>query len=180
MREGSGGMTVVELLFALLILAMLWSLAAPMARHLSDRVRWQVTVGEAFAQIGQARVLAIERRRQITWCASADGLRCNPDWQHNWLMFVDHNGNGVLDERDELLRQDAIALRGARIEWRSFRRLPFLQFTSDGLGNSSNGALLFCDIERRPGWDRKIVVNRIGRARVEVTRPDGWLLECQR
>lgn len=179
MRNQSTGMAVVELLFIMLVLALLLSLAAPMARQLIDGVRWQVTVGDAFSYISQARVFAIQRRRWVTWCASTDGRRCSRDWQQNWLMFTDDNGNGVRDGRDEVLRQDVIELRRVRIDWRSFRQVPFLQFTPDGLGNSANGVLLFCDMERRPGWDRKIVVNRIGRARVERARLNSRLQECE-
>lgn len=180
MRSRSSGVTVLELLLVLALLAVLYGLAAPMARQWIDRVRWQVAVGEALSHIAQARVLAIRQQGPVTWCASSDGRECNKEWRQNWLMFIDHNGNGVLDAEDQLLRQQAIGLQQVRIDWRSFRQLPYLQFTPDGLGNSANGTLLFCDLEQRPGWDRKIVVNRIGRARMEVARPDGRLRECQK
>lgn len=178
MRRPVLGWTLIELLVCLTLIGVLLGMAVPWGAELVELVRWKSNVGDAYLQMGQARLMAVQKQQMITLCPSQNGLSCERDWQGPWIVFADHNGNGVIDGRDQLVHSSAPRSLNGELRWRSFRNLPYLQFTLDGQTNSVNGTLAFCDGRGRVGWDRKIVINRIGRARVVTAAVDGRLPEC--
>lgn len=93
------GLTLVELLVTVSLLAVLLSLAAP---SMSNALRaWQRDVAtRAFvAHLQLARSAAITSSRRVVICASADGLACagTSDWMQGWMVFVDENADLVPD-----------------------------------------------------------------------------------
>lgn len=179
MKVRPHGWSLVELLAVLSIFAVVLGVAAPSLRDFVDRLRWQAAFGEAYDLTLEARVMAVQRNRPVTLCPSREGVVCVNEWQRDWLLFTDQNENGRLDDHDQLLRTIPRDSGGQLITWKSFRNEPFMQFSPEGLSNNTNGTLAFCAEDGRPGRDRKIVINRTGRARKVFAAADGRLSDCR-
>ena len=106
-RTHAIGLTLLELLIALAIAALLLMLSVPAYRawiadlELRDRVEALV-----FA-MGFARGEAIKRNKgRVNLCHSADGVQCadSGGWENGWLVYADTNHNGELDDDETVLR----------------------------------------------------------------------------
>lgn len=172
------GLTIFELIIVLFVLGVLMSYGVPGAARWLEASRWKSAVSDAYVAVLTARAQAIEGGMATTICPMASDRLCGGSWDGRWLLFRDRNQNGGLDEGDQVLRVfDDMRITGS-VSWRSFRGLSYMQFSREGLAYGSNGTLLFCDLEGRPGWDRKLVISRGGRPRVEVAPASGGLMDC--
>lgn len=172
------GVTIVELIIVLFVLSVLMGYGMPWAARCIDELRWKSAVSDAYVAVLTARSRALEGGVATTICPMASDLLCGGSWEGRWLLFLDRNQNGNVDGTDEVLRVfDDMRISGG-VSWRSFRNLSYMQFSRDGLAYDSNGTLLFCDREGRPGWDRKLIISRSGRPRIEVAPATGGLSDC--
>ena len=88
--RSSAGVTLVELIIAIAVLAMLVALAVPNFNDatLSARLNGFANSLAGSAQI--ARGEAIKRNATIRLCASSDGATCNAaDWEDGWVVLTD-------------------------------------------------------------------------------------------
>ena len=100
------GMTLVELLFALALAAVLLSLAVPAYRGFTAESRLSSTTNLLVAHLNAARNEAVTRGEPVTVCVSVDESSCTDStgWEYGWIMFTDSEGEpGVRDGDDELL-----------------------------------------------------------------------------
>ena len=93
------GLTLIELMVVLVIVAILIGLAAPNLRSLL--VRWAADTAAASLadDFRYARSEAIRRNDFVTICRSLDGKSCagqDGSWHIGWLVFVDRNADGVV------------------------------------------------------------------------------------
>jgi type IV fimbrial biogenesis protein FimT len=106
------GFTLIELIFAVAILAVLLSLAAPSMRNLVLDQRIKTVVGDIHATLIYARSEAIKRNQFVAVCSmNADGSGCenSTDWARGWIVYLDADGNGFPGAvSDVLKRQDAL------------------------------------------------------------------------
>jgi type IV fimbrial biogenesis protein FimT len=172
-RDGTGtaspaqaGVTALETMLVLAILAMLLVLAVPGLRALMLDTRRSTRVLDMVATLNLARSEALKRGTRVTACPSADGLDCNDDtrWETGWIVFSDANSNGTVDAGEErLLVQPALAgegtLRGTR------KRLTYQAY---GFSTGFNDTLRVCDT-RGPDWARSVIVSNQGRVRVKAS-----------
>jgi type IV fimbrial biogenesis protein FimT len=101
------GLTLLELLVAGCVLAVLVAIAAPSFAAISDRWKVRDAVDTLTSSLYTARAEAFKRGGRVTLaradlegCTSAKGVA---HWDCGWAAFVDENGNGKRDETDELL-----------------------------------------------------------------------------
>lgn len=110
MVPGQRGMTLVELMTTLLVLAIVLGLGVPAFRNVVDTNRMAAAVNELVASLHFARSEAIKRRANTTLCASRDAARCDDGagLRDGWIVFVDGvppaPPNGVVDGADTLLQ----------------------------------------------------------------------------
>ncbi len=102
------GFTVIELMVAVAILAVLASLAAPSFMPIIERWRVRQAVEELQSSIYFARSEAIKRSGGIVIQKSANTAQCTTsakqEWDCGWFVCEDANNNGKCDNTEAVLQ----------------------------------------------------------------------------
>src|SRR4030095_9436116 len=108
MARRASGVTLIELMFALTILAILVALAAPTYREASLAGRLNATASSLHASVLLARSEAIKANAETTLCPSSDGATCagGGDWDQGWI---------VLDAEGAVIEQHAAEDTGYKV-----------------------------------------------------------------
>ncbi len=170
------GLTLVELLVALALVALLVGLGVPGLGDLIASSRVKATATRFMGHVNMARTEAIVRGQRVVLCPSRDGAGCLADglWHAGWLMFVDRDGDRE-HAVDEPLLQAAGPATAVRLVTSRMRRR--LVFQPTGLSPASNGTYTVCSL--RPATaPLAVIVSNTGRARLSRVRPDGTPLAC--
>jgi type IV fimbrial biogenesis protein FimT len=106
------GITLIELLITVVILGIMASIAVPNFSSFVRNSQRSAAYNSMAGTINLARLEAIKRSRVVVLCASPDQSTCatatNANWNDGWLVFVDNNGDGVLDPAaDVVLKREA-------------------------------------------------------------------------
>ena len=167
--HAAAGATLVELLTAMLVLAVLGTLAAPAFASLLERGRVQAADQDFVAALHLARETAARSEARMLVCPSADGTRCIDDgrWEAGWIVAIDRDRDGQPDTAP-LLRSDRNAIHGSiqgapRLRLQSSAGRPRVVFQPDGSSGGSNVTFLICRTGGQGG--RGIVVSNSGRIR---------------
>jgi len=158
----NAGMTLVELIISLTILAILAGMAAPSMQHFVQRQRISAASFELVAAINFARQHAVAKREYTVLCPSADGRACSGDnqWHRGWIVFRDRNRDRSVDAESEILR---IGAPLHHIHADSAGR-THLRFMPSGFAYGTNLTIKLCDLSN-PDNSRAITVSNSGRAR---------------
>lgn len=154
MKAKQTGFTLIELMFTILVLAVLLGLAAPNFRDFLRNSRLTTAANELLADAHLARSEAIKRRAPVSICATADPHAAAPDCRapaatnfSGWLVFVDDtDGDGRWDAGEEILRRRDPAPAGVTVK----SDTGFLSYAASGFlrpagGNPSARRVFFCD-----------------------------------
>jgi type IV fimbrial biogenesis protein FimT len=156
MKARTRGFTLVELMFTVLVMAVLLGIGVPNLRDFIRNSRMTAAANDLLADLNLARSEAMKRRVPVTLCKSTDGTSCatstTTDFQR-WIVFVDdanpavssaNDGNGAVDTGEAVLRDSSISAaiddvpaQGRRVV---FRSSGFPAVISDNLTR-----VLFCD-----------------------------------
>ena len=104
MSRTESGFTLVELVIAILILAILIGMALPNFSSTMRSNRIATHANEFIASVSLARSEAIKNNVGAGICASPDGAVCGTDWNAGWIVFSDLNGSGAFNAGDAVLR----------------------------------------------------------------------------
>ena len=82
------GFTMMELLVAVSIAAMLFAIGVPMFRNASLGARLSAAANNLLASVQLARSEAIKRNVRVTLCTSSDGATCaaSGGWEQGWIV----------------------------------------------------------------------------------------------
>lgn len=149
-RAACRGVTVVELMVVISILAVLLTVGIPGYSNLMHKNRISETSGLLHVSLHMARGEAIKRRRPVQVCPTADGASCRDDgdWSEGWVVFADSNGNNTPDAGEVVRLVDML---GKGIEITASPTVEdFLRFEPTGFVWGSGGAagnFLICHAE---------------------------------
>ena len=149
------GVTLIELLVALTLIAIVATLAGPAFTALIESQRRQDTAQQMLSGLRMARVEAILRSQPVIMQALGG------EWSQGWHVFVDANQNMVRDD-DETTLAERSAHRNVRVvgNGRLVRRVGF-----DNTGrplNNANGTLAVC-LKDSPASHYQIAIAVTGR-----------------
>lgn len=161
----SRGFTLIELTVALLILGLLLSIGLPAFNRLISQQRMDTGLGLFTRSLNFARQEAVRLNRPVTVATIGE------DWNTGWVIFLDSNHDGRYDEGERLLLQVA-----GDEKLRMHGNTPvatYVRFNAMGESQLLNGGFQagtfrFCPASTE-GLGRKLVLNRVGRWRVERT-----------
>ncbi|MEA5124596.1 GspH/FimT family pseudopilin [Xanthomonas floridensis] len=100
----SAGFTLVELMIAIVVLAILLTIAFPSFRGVIRSNRVASSTNETIGLLSLARSEAIRNRRGGGVCGSASGAACDNNWGAGMLAWADTDGDGAFKNGDTVLR----------------------------------------------------------------------------
>jgi type IV fimbrial biogenesis protein FimT len=101
------GLTLIELMVAVAVLAILAMIAAPSFNNQLASSRVESAASELKAALDFARSEAIKQSSTVSVCPSTNGNTCvasSTDWAAGWLMWSDRNSIGVLDSGEPVIQ----------------------------------------------------------------------------
>ena len=169
------GFSVLELLVTILLAALILGIGLPSLGNSIARQRQSAEINALFHALYLARKESIRRRRFVSICPSADGIRCAPgrDWTQGWLMFenTDRDEPPDNDPDEPVIR---VHTGDPLVRVQANRR----GFTSRTvLRRATNGTLIYCDAAGRIA-PKALVVSYTGRPRVATRQRNGRPYEC--
>jgi type IV fimbrial biogenesis protein FimT len=171
------GLTLIELVIVLAIVATLSGLAASALSSALEASRASAARGDLVASLRQAITRAELTGSRSVLCPSIDGEHCanDPDWSQGWLVFTDRNGNREF-ERDERLLHRQPALPG-RVRLRSTAGRTRIVFQGYASNAGTNVTYTLCD-GRGPARAVTLVMANTGRLRDGVPSADAIAATC--
>ena len=179
------GVTLLELLIALLIASVMLTMGIPSFRAVLDNQRMTAATNELVMSFNLAKSEAIKRVAYVSVCKSTNGVACTNggSWNDGWIVFANSSvvNLDAIDGGDEVIRiypklRDSIGMTtsGTIADFVSFR-------PSGTIGTSvvnMAGTMTVCD-ERGAEYARGVLVEPSGRWAVskDLTH-DGAALSC--
>lgn len=170
MRCATKGLTLIELLAGLLVIATLLHLAAPSFTSLYRREQSTAALNAIIGAVNIARASAITLNRSVVLCPSnskddSAGCARRNQWHLGALVFADANHNGQRNDDEPVLRRVPGWNDGATISWRSFRNRSYLRFKGSGVTDWQNGSFTWCPANGELTEAVQVVLNAGGRTR---------------
>ncbi|WP_299795255.1 GspH/FimT family pseudopilin [Ramlibacter sp.] len=172
-RAGERGSSLIQAMVGLALIASSLRLAIPEVQDVVRTSALNAAAEEVFADVRQARAEALTRNRRVTICKSAEGSSCSTagGWQQGWIIFQDENNNGVRESTEPVIARHApLALQlrvtgNAPVErYVSYSAIGTTRLTGGGF---QAGTLTVCLSSSAPAAARQIVLNAVGRPRVQ-------------
>jgi type IV fimbrial biogenesis protein FimT len=162
-RPPARGFTLIEMMFAVTVLAVLVSLAVPSLHRMQQRDRIATAANELVAHINLARLHAVTKREVTVVCPGSAPAGCRGDnrWDRGWIVFRDPDRDGAPNAHSDVLR---VAARLERLHADSAGRTR-IRYQPTGFAPGTNLTIKLCD----PASDqaRAVIVSNPGRPRVD-------------
>ncbi|RJP64566.1 MAG: prepilin-type N-terminal cleavage/methylation domain-containing protein [Comamonadaceae bacterium] len=164
-KRRSRGVTLVELIVCISMLAVLVGLAAPAFSNVLSGWRRDSAIRDFMGDLQLARATAVRTSRAVVMCVSTDGIACatgpdSDDWRRSWLVFSDLNGNNARDNNEPVIVQRGPIAGLQRM--RSKVAPGRFAFRSNGLLNSGNTTVHV--LANEASEEMRIRINATGRA----------------
>jgi type IV fimbrial biogenesis protein FimT len=159
MKAKQTGFTLIELMFTVVVLAVLLGIGVPNFRDFVRNSRMTAAANDLLADLNLARSEAVKRRVPVTLCKSTDGASCSAASDttpfRRWIVFVDdanpaavsttNDGNGAVETGEIVLKDSTIsaAIPTAANIGRRIIYLPSGFPAADGTDRLSR--VLYCD-----------------------------------
>lgn len=173
-----GGWTLVSLLTALAVAAVILGLAIPSFNGLLARNRLVASVNAVVGALHAARQAAVETGQPVAFCAGRPSTGCDGDWsQRRWLVFVDADHNGELGQAEAALLSGAIVVDDLQIKGNGpfHTAVLFMPLGSShhATGAFAAGTLRLCSQAAIGEDSADLILARSGRIRIDHHDFDG-------
>lgn len=157
------GLTLVELIITIGILAILATIAFPSLQNWQKESEARQIFTKIAPTLSLARSSALTYHTAISICGGTPA-GCTGRWSEGMLTFTDLNHNGRIDTpADHILQYTPIELHYGNLIWRGAGARPHILFQASGLPLGSNGSLLYCGENSQ--YHRSVVLSMMGRVR---------------
>ena len=165
------GVTLIELLVVMAIIGVLLSLGVPSYRSFSNNSRISGAINALLGDLQFTRAEANKRGTFVSACASVSFSTCSAStrWDTGWIVFVDSNHNGTVDDGEAILRQQAAfsstdsAVADSGVAIITFNREAFISDLPADPVTITFKPLNAID----PTWTRCLAVGQMGRMTVQ-------------
>jgi type IV fimbrial biogenesis protein FimT len=160
------GFTILELIAALAILAIITSVAVPAMSNIIRSNQTESTSQLLFSAMVAARSEAVARNLSVVLCKSPNGIFCatTNDWEQGWLIYVDADGDGTKDITDPITGSYSAIDADFTLRTGSAYTNK-LEFRADG-SVAEVGTFRLCGTDSDTAKGRSIILNITGRPRL--------------
>lgn len=187
-RADLGGVTLIELMVGLAVLAILLAIGAPSFQSFMASSRLSSASNDLIGSLALARSEAVRRGSRITLCKSDTGERCVTDgtWSQGWIVFVDNtrpDATASVDAGDTILTRNAAVANGLSITGDA-NVANFVSFSAQGdvrlmNGTPQTGSVRVCSPLDSLSNDRRARDIAIGATgRLSTSTPAGVDASC--
>jgi type IV fimbrial biogenesis protein FimT len=189
-RRVHSGVTLIELMVGVALLAILMAVAAPNFQGMTASSRLTSASNELLGSLQQARAQAIRTGSRVTVCRSTDGAQCDTTagvgWERGWIVFQDttrSSADAEIDAGEAVLTNIAASGTGTTIAG-TIPIANYVSFAADGRprlmgGGVQSGTLRVCNPANSltdNSRARDIVLSSTGQ--ISVTRPAAIAANC--
>ena len=174
-RHPEQGFTLIEMLVAVAIAAILTSIAAPSVAQLAASLQLSSASNTLVSSLHIARNEAIKRNGRVVLCKTTDGIHCTATggWEQGWIIFHDTNNNSLREGAERIIQHQE-ALSGSLRMTGNATVGNYISFVSTGGtrlvgGGFQAGTLTLCRASMSAVDARQIILNAAGRPRVQKT-----------
>ena len=172
LRAPLEGLTLIELMVALVVLALLLGLGVPSMQQLLHRNRLRAEAHRLLAAVNLTRSEAVMRNRPVSLCPSAMAVTgeplCSGHYSDGWIVFANQDRDRVVDaDTDEVLQVFPAMPPGYTLTNRAGTRelSELISYLPDG-SSRKNRTLLICTPAEVAVDPLGIVINIVGRPRL--------------
>jgi len=125
--------SLIELMVALVIVAILAAIAAPSFTTMISNNRMLSQAQDMTGGFKLARSEAIKRGTAVTLCPSSNGTSCidNSSLDSGWIVFVDNSNPGVVNTGEEIITyRNQVASGSISVSFSG--GIKYLRFSSQG------------------------------------------------
>lgn len=172
MPAASRGITLIELLTGLAIVAILVSLGAPGLQRSVERAASETVVTELARMIASGRAAAVTHDSMLSLCSldtnASPAPRCRKGaWLGPLTLFTDHNADSVLNGSDSIVWQQLLPKVPGSLLFRAFpNSRTALQFNNLGFTNNQSGNFLWCAGSGDAATAHQLIFSNTGRTRL--------------
>lgn len=178
--DRQAGFTLIELMIAVALSAVLLSMAVPAMNTFVSNSRQTGAMNDFLASMHMARSTAITMNTRVTVCPSANGDSCEAvPWDQGWIVFTDDDSDQSVDAGETIVSSST---GGDGLSFASAEFGDFLMYRPNGramngsvTGNS--GQFTVCD-HRGAEHAKVLIVDLSGRPRISETKMDGSAPGC--
>lgn len=168
-RPQDKGFTLIEMMIAVAIAAIIVGLGVPAMKSFLDTNRRAAAVNIFVTDVQRARSTAAARGVRVVMCTAATSAGCSGDlnWENGWMLFVDANANDGFEAASDTLLSFQPANDGVRMPGGGGTGL--LSFRPGFLSMTGNLTVAVC-VDNVNENGRQVIVSNTGRPRlVEMT-----------
>ena len=165
------GLTLIELMIVLLIVAITLGLGVPAMRQLIYGMQVSSEISRLMGSVNLVRSEALRRNQAVTLCPSSMATTgeavCGGTLADGWIIFANRDRDKVVDEGDVLIRVFEALPAGFTVTNRkgtipASERITYL---SDG-SSRRNRTLLVCAPDASNTTSKSLIMNIVGRPRL--------------
>lgn len=97
------GLTLLEMLVAVAILAIILTTVAPGIQSILIKNRITSDLNNLSAVVQRARFSAVDEQTTVLLCPTENYTSCASSWRNAKMVFIDANGNGSRDSNEPLI-----------------------------------------------------------------------------
>lgn len=157
------GVTLIELMLALVIGAILLMIALPSYWTFVQNNRAAALANNFITSLHYARSESIKRGEPVSICASSDATQtaCGTagDWGNGWLIFTDPNGDGAIVSTNDRLKVHGTLATGASVT----TAISVVTYASAGFLTAGAGTFALAATDCTGNNGRTVTISATGR-----------------
>lgn len=159
----SRGMTLVELLVTVALVAILLAVGLPSYQSITTSNRMAGEMNALISDFQYARSEAVKQGQTVTVCVSTTGTSCadSANWASGWIVFSDANGNQVVASGEPILRVQPSLGSSDSLQSNSSPTVKALTFNRNGF-SSNSGSITLNDSTSSTARRKCAVISTVG------------------
>lgn len=167
------GFTLIELMVVIAVATVLLGFGVPSMTAILNSNKLTAASNALLSSMRLARSEAFKRNSRVILCKSFDGASCTTSggWEQGWIVFHDANTNGEHDATEVIIERGNPLEGSLRLTGNS-TVARYISFVATGTarmtgGGFQAGTVTVCNLSASGGEARQIVLNAVGRPRIQ-------------